>query len=50
VGDRFSLLSRGRVIGDHRAGEITEEQLIHEMAGGKDLDMLREELSERTVT
>jgi simple sugar transport system ATP-binding protein len=44
VGDSFTLLSRGRVIGQHQAGKISEEQLIHEMAGGQDLDRLREDL------
>jgi simple sugar transport system ATP-binding protein len=49
VGDYFTLLSRGRVIGQHEAGKITEEQLIHEMSGGQDLDRLREELGVATA-
>jgi simple sugar transport system ATP-binding protein len=47
VGDSFTLLNRGRVIGQHQAGKVSEEQLIHEMAGGQDLERLREDL--RTV-
>jgi simple sugar transport system ATP-binding protein len=49
VGDYFTLLSRGRVIGQHEAGKITEEQLIHEMSGGQDLDRLREDLGVATA-
>jgi simple sugar transport system ATP-binding protein len=48
VGDHFVLLNRGRVLGDHRKGEITRDGLVREMAGGAELDQLTHEL-ERIV-
>jgi simple sugar transport system ATP-binding protein len=44
VGDHFVLLNRGRVIGDHRKGEVTREDLVREMAGGGELEALSHEL------
>jgi simple sugar transport system ATP-binding protein len=44
VGDRFILLNRSRVIGDHAKGEVTREQLVREMAGGAELEALTYEL------
>src|SRR5206468_4888097 len=44
VGDRFMLLNRGRVIGDHRKDEVTRESLVREMAGGAELEQLSHEL------
>jgi simple sugar transport system ATP-binding protein len=44
VGDHFVLLNRGRVIGDHAKGEVTREQLVREMAGGAELEVLTHEL------
>ena len=44
VGDHFVLLNRGRVIGDHGKGEITREDIVREMAGGAELDVLTHEL------
>jgi len=44
VGDRFVLLNRGRVIGDHAKSEVTREQLVREMAGGAELEALTHEL------
>jgi simple sugar transport system ATP-binding protein len=44
VGDHFVLLNRGRVIGDHRKGEVTRESLVREMAGGAELEQLSHEL------
>jgi simple sugar transport system ATP-binding protein len=46
VGDHFVLLNRGRVLGDHRKGEITRDDLVREMAGGAELDELTHELEE----
>jgi len=36
VGDRFTLLERGRMAGSHPRSEITLEKLTTEMAGGSD--------------
>jgi simple sugar transport system ATP-binding protein len=44
VGDHFVLLNRGRVIADHRKGEVTRDDLVREMAGGAELDQLTHEL------
>jgi simple sugar transport system ATP-binding protein len=48
VGDHFVLLNRGRVLGDHRKGEITRDELVREMAGGAELDELTHELERIT--
>jgi simple sugar transport system ATP-binding protein len=50
VGDHFVLLNRGRVIGDHRKGEVTRESLVREMAGGAELEQLSHELEGLTTT
>jgi simple sugar transport system ATP-binding protein len=43
IGDRFTLLNRGRMIGVYDKGEITREDLLGMMAGGKELiDLERE--------
>ncbi|MFD5264895.1 ATP-binding cassette domain-containing protein [Streptomyces sp. NPDC058335] len=44
VGDRFVLLKRGTMVGDHARGETTLDDLTRQMAGGSDLDDLRHEL------
>ncbi|MEV7325386.1 ATP-binding cassette domain-containing protein [Streptomyces sp. NPDC093970] len=44
VGDRFVLLRRGAMVGNHTRDEITLEELTGQMAGGSDLDALRHEL------
>jgi len=44
VGDHFVLLNRGRVIGDHAKADVTREQLVREMAGGAELEVLTHEL------
>jgi simple sugar transport system ATP-binding protein len=44
VGDRFLILNRGRVIGDHVKGKVTREELVREMAGGAELEVLTHEL------
>jgi simple sugar transport system ATP-binding protein len=49
VGDHFVLLNRGRVIGDHRKGEVTREGLVREMAGGAELEALSHELEGLTT-
>ncbi|MEZ3182764.1 ATP-binding cassette domain-containing protein [Streptomyces pimonensis] len=44
VGDRFVLLKRGTMAGDHTREEITLDELTRQMAGGNELDGLRHEL------
>ncbi|MFE9674931.1 ATP-binding cassette domain-containing protein [Streptomyces sp. NPDC006259] len=44
VGDRFVLLKRGAMVGDHARDETTLDDLTRQMAGGSDLDDLRHEL------
>ena len=46
VGDRFTLLNRGRSMGTHKRGEITREELTDMMAGGKELAQMEEELQQ----
>ena len=45
IGDRFTLLNRGRMIGVYDKGEITREDLLGMMAGGKELINLERELA-----
>ena len=45
VGDRFTLLKRGRSTGTYAKGEISRDQLLNLMAGGKELVDLEEELA-----
>ena len=40
VGDRFTVLNRGKTLGTAKRGEITSEQLQDLMAGGKELAQL----------
>ncbi len=44
VGDRFVLLKRGAMAGNHTRDAITLEELTRQMAGGNELDDLRHEL------
>ncbi|MEU6243749.1 ATP-binding cassette domain-containing protein [Streptomyces sp. NPDC047024] len=44
VGDRFVLLRRGTMVGNHTRDEITLDELTKQMAGGADLDALVHEL------
>jgi len=44
VGDHFILLNRGRVIGDYARGSVTRDELVRQMAGGEELDVLTQEL------
>ena len=45
VGDRFTLLKRGRSIGTYAADAISRDKLLELMAGGKELVDLSKELS-----
>ncbi|MCL7429704.1 ATP-binding cassette domain-containing protein [Streptomyces sp. YS415] len=44
VGDRFVLLKRGTMVGNHKRHDITLDELTRQMAGGNELDDLRREL------
>ena len=44
VGDRFTVLNRGRTLGTHTRGEITIDELQNLMAGGKELQDLGADL------
>lgn len=46
VGDRFTVLDRGRSMGTYDKEEISVEELEKLMAGGKELERLTEELQE----
>ena len=44
VGDRFVLLKRGTMVGNHERDDVTLDELTRQMAGGNELDDLRHEL------
>jgi len=46
VGDRFTILSRGRSQGTFAKDEISREELVQKMAGGQELAELSHELGE----
>ncbi|WP_328937258.1 ATP-binding cassette domain-containing protein [Streptomyces tauricus] len=48
VGNRFVLLKRGTMVGNHTRDDITLDELTRQMAGGTELDALRHELEEPT--
>ena len=44
VGDRFTVLNRGKTLGTYKKSEIQIEELQNLMAGGKELQAVSEEL------
>ncbi len=48
IGDRFTILNRGQSQGTYSKDQITREELIQRMAGGRELEELRHELGELT--
>jgi simple sugar transport system ATP-binding protein len=46
VGDGFTILNRGRTYGTFRKEEVSREEVLNMMAGGKELDELSAELEE----
>ena len=46
IGDRFTLLNRGRSMGTFAKSDITREEVVAMMAGGEELDELSHELAE----
>jgi len=46
IGDRFTLLNRGRSYGTFAKGEVSREEVVAMMAGGEELEELGHELEE----
>ena len=46
VGDRFTILDRGRLRGSFARGEVTPGELLEHMGGGAELDQLHHELEQ----
>jgi simple sugar transport system ATP-binding protein len=46
IGDRFTLLNRGRSYGTFDKSEVTREEVVSMMAGGEELEELGHELAE----
>jgi simple sugar transport system ATP-binding protein len=46
IGDRFTLLNRGRSYGTFKKSEVTREEVVGMMAGGQELEQLTAELAE----
>jgi simple sugar transport system ATP-binding protein len=44
VGDRFTVLNRGKTLGTAVRGQISQDELQNLMAGGQELEKLAEEL------
>jgi simple sugar transport system ATP-binding protein len=45
VGDRFTLLNRGRSLGTYAKAQISRDDVLHLMAGGRELAQLEDELA-----
>jgi len=45
VGDRFTILKRGKSAGTYAKSDISRDQLLHLMAGGKELVDLEAEIT-----
>jgi simple sugar transport system ATP-binding protein len=46
IGDRFTLLNRGRSYGTFKKSEVSREEVVQMMAGGQELEDLSHELAE----
>ena len=46
VGDAFTILNRGRTYGTFQKSDVSREEVLNMMAGGKELDELSAELAE----
>ncbi len=46
IGDRFTILKRGRTQGTFTKAELPREEMIHMMSGGEELEKLEHELRE----
>ena len=49
IGERFTILNRGQSIGTYSKDEISKDELLSMMAGGKELEELSHELEEAEV-
>ena len=50
IGDRFTILNRGRSYGTFSKSEVSREEVVSMMAGGEELDELGHELEEFALT
>ncbi len=48
VGDRFTILNRGRSLGTFRKDELSREQMIEMMAGGAEVSALEQAIAEES--
>jgi len=46
IGDRFTLLNRGRSYGTFKKSDVSREEVVQMMAGGQELEELTAELAE----
>jgi simple sugar transport system ATP-binding protein len=46
IGDRFTILNRGRSYGTFEKSEVSREEVVTMMAGGEEMDKLSAELEE----
>jgi len=46
IGDRFTLLNRGRAYGTFKKSDVSREEVVSMMAGGEELEELSHELAE----
>jgi simple sugar transport system ATP-binding protein len=46
IGDRFTILKRGRTLGTFTKAELSRDEMIHMMSGGEELEKLEDELRE----
>jgi simple sugar transport system ATP-binding protein len=50
IGDRFTLLNRGRSYGTFKKSDVSREEVVQMMAGGEELEELSHELAEFSRT
>jgi simple sugar transport system ATP-binding protein len=46
VADQFTILNRGRSLGNFRKADVTREEVLEMMAGGREMEQLTAELEE----
>ncbi|MBZ0300566.1 MAG: ATP-binding cassette domain-containing protein [Anaerolineae bacterium] len=50
IGDRFTILKRGRTLGTYTKRDLSRDEMIHMMSGGEELERLEHELREFSET